>query len=200
MKFLLYSIILCTFLLIASCATAQPKFTEIPTPPERIKLRGYSFVPLNENGWHIIKKDEYQIMLSKLGKNTDETYAILALPFKLPPLKTNSELIHMIESWQEKEKDTQRFKEIKHEVLPYPMKEINCAKSHLVTKDLKAVKRTDNPADMILESIRLTCVHPNEKNFGIGIEYSHRYYSGQNDSTFIEKGTSIFNSIRFNEL
>lgn len=199
MKFLLKVGILCTTLIITSCATISPQLPEIQIPPERILQNGYSFVPLNEKGWKIVGRNAYQLAFAKTGDNQDETFAIQTFTFGLPEHATIEEFIRIIKEGQTKDTNPQRFKMTEHEVTAYPMKGADCAKSHVVTEDNAAVKRSVKSENMILEAMTLTCAHPSNKNVGISIVYSQRYYPGQRDPALVEKATSILNSTELND-
>ena len=191
---------LCTALVITSCASMQARLPEIQIPPERISQKGYSLVPLNEKGWLIAARNAHQLVLSKRGKKPDETFAIQAIPFRLPTFKTHEEFVRLFKEDQAKDTDTQRFKKVKHEVTDYPMNGTDCVKSHMVTEDHAAVKRSGKSGHMVLETLMLICAHPKNKNVGINIIYSHRYYPEQRDSGFVEKATSVLNSVEFTDL
>ncbi len=177
-----------------------PPSPEIQIPPERISQNGYSLVPLNEKGWLIAGRNAYQLAIGKRGENPDETFAIQAIPFRLSAFKTNEEFVSMVREGQENDTERPRFKIVKHEVTAYPMSGTDCAKSHMVTEDRAAVKRTNRSGDMILEVLTLTCAHPKDKSYGISIIFSQRYYPGQRDPALIEKAASVLTSVEFNEL
>ena len=199
MKFLRRLGMLCTALVVTSCTSMQPSFPEVQIPPERISQKGYSLVPLNEKGWLIGGRNSYQLALGKRGENPDETFAIQAILFRWPVFKTNEELVRLINEGQAKDTDPQRFKIIKHEVTAYPKKGTDCVKSHMVSEDA-AVKRSGKSGHMIIEALTLTCAHPKDKNLGVNVTYSQRYYPEQRESAFLEKATRVLNSVEFTEL
>jgi len=191
--------LLCTALVV-TWSSIQPWLPEVQLPPERIAQKGYSLVSLNEKGWRIVERNAYQLALAKRGENTDETMAIQVILFRLPVFKTNEEFLRLIQEGQVKDTDPQRFKIMQHEVTTYRTKGTDCAKSHIAVEDRDAVKRSGKPGDMVLEIMALTCAHPKDKNFGISIIYSQRYYSEQRDSAFVEKAMSVLHSIEFTDL
>jgi hypothetical protein len=190
----------CAAWVVASCASMQPRLPEVQLPPERISQKGYSLVPLNEKGWLIVGRNAYQMALAKHGENPDETFAIQAILFRLSAFKTNEEFVRLIKEGQVKDTNPQRFKILEHEVASYPTKGTDCAKSHMMAEDHAAVKRSGKSGDMVLEMLTLTCAHPKNRNVGISVIYSQRYYSDQRDSAFVEKGTSVLNSVEFSDL
>lgn len=192
--------ILSAALLVSSCALMQPRLPEIQTPPDRIVQKGYSFMPLNEKGWLITTRNPYQLALAKRGTNPDETFAIQAIPFRLPTFATQEEFAGIIKEGQAKDTDTQRFKMLKHDVTNYLMSGTDCVKTHATSEDKAAVKRSGKSGYMLLEMLTLVCAHPNNKSVGISISYSHRYYPGQSDPEFVNKATSVLNSVGFSAL
>lgn len=188
----------CSFA-IAACAPMQPKLQELQVQPERIIQNGYSLVPMNEAGWVVAGRNQYQLVLVKAGSNPDETIAIQAMLFELPEFKSTEEFVRLTKDGQAKDTDLQRFVIKKHEVVAYPKMRSNCTKAHIVTEDKAAVKRSGKSGSMILEALTLTCAHPKDKKVGVNVTYSHRYYPEQGDEAFIEKATSVLDSVEFIE-
>lgn len=200
MKLLQMVGMLCISLVITSCASTQPQVPEIQIPPKRIIQKGYSLVPLNEAGWIIAGRDEYQLAIVTLGYNLDETYAIQAIPFRLPGFKTTEEFVRLVKEGQVNDTDPARFRIKKHEVAVFPRKGTDCVKSHMVTEDLSAIKSSGRSGGMILEALALTCAHPKDKSVGISVIFSQRYFPGERDPAFIEKATSVLHSVEFADL
>lgn len=191
---------LCAALLGTSCASITPRFLEVHIPPERISQQGYSLVPLNETGWLIGARNSYQLALLKRGEDPEGTLAIQATLVELPAFKTDEELARLVKERQAQDTDPQRFTTMTHEVTAYSQKGTTCVKSHLVTEDHAAVKRSATPGDMVLEALTLTCPHPNDQHVGVNVTYSQRYYPEQRDPAFLEKATRVLESIEFTEL
>jgi len=162
--------------------------------------KGYSLVPLNEAGWIIAGRDEYQLAIVTLGYNLDETYAIQAITFRLPGFKTTEEFVRLVKEGQVKDTDPARFRTKKHEVAAFPGKRTDCVESHMVTEDLSAIKSSGRSGGMILEALALTCAHPKDKSVGISVIFSQRYFPGERDPAFIEKATSVLHSVEFTDL
>ena len=188
--------VLGSVLLLSSCAS----FQEIQVPPERFLLKGFSFMPLNEKGWLIGGRNPHRAVLGKRGDNPDETLAIEANVFEGPPmLKSSEEFVRLIKEAETKNTNPARFKVFKHEVSPYMEKGNNCVRSHMAAEDHAAVKRTGKAGHMVLEKLTLICVHPKDNRAGINVAYSQRYYPDQRDPKFLEKATSVLNSIEFTD-
>ncbi len=75
---------LCAAFAVASCASMHPQPPEVQLPPERISLKGFSLVPLNEHGWLIGMRNPRLLSLGKLGKYPEENIEPIAKPFVIP--------------------------------------------------------------------------------------------------------------------
>ena len=196
--------ILCAAFAVASCAPIQPRFPErfpeVQIPPERISQKGFSLVPSNEKGWVITGRSASQLALGKFGQTPEETFLIRATVFKLPPFKTNEELVLLIKELQAKNINPERLKITKHEVVTYPKNETDCVKSHSVIEDHGATKKVGKTGVMVQEALTLTCAHPEDKGIGVNVSYSQRYYPEQRDPVFLEKSTSVLDSVEFTDL
>jgi hypothetical protein len=166
----------------------------------RIYQKGYSLVPVNEKGWLIAGRSPYQVVIIKYGESTDETLAIQTSLIKLPTFTTSEEFVRLIKDGQVKDTDPQRFRMITHDVTAYPEKGRNCAKSHMVAEDRGAVKRSGKEGSMVLEGLTLTCAHPKDNTVGVNVTYSHRYYPEQKVSGFLDKASTVLNSVEFSDL
>lgn len=171
-------------------------------PPERISQQGYSLMPLNEPGWFIGGRNSYQLALLKRGEEPDGTVVIQATLMPLPAFNTAEELAQLVREHQAHHTDLQyrqRFTIVTHEVTAYTHQGIGCVKSHLVTEDHAAVKRSATPGDMLLEALTLTCPHPSNRQAGVNVMYSQRSYPAQRDPAFLEKAARVLDSIELTE-
>jgi hypothetical protein len=196
--------ILCAALAVASCAPVQPRFPEkfqqVQIPPERISQKGFSLVPLNEKGWVITGRSASGLVLGKVGETPEENVVIRAILFKLLPFKTNEEFVRVIKEAEAKNINPERLKLIKHEVVTEPNKGTDCARSHMAAEDHGAAKKVGKTGIMVQEALMLTCAHPKDKGVGVNVGYSHRYYPEQRDPMFLEKATSVLDSVEFADL
>lgn len=188
-----------TALICVSCASGTP-LPQIATPPQRIVQKGYSFIPLDEKGWYIIGRNEYQVVLGKYGEHPDERFALQAQPVDCPPFDTEEEFVRLIREEQSQNINSARFKVVSNEATPYPAGGATCVKSHLVTEDHAAVKRSSRSEPMVRDVYSLTCRHPRDASIGILLTLSQRGYRGQGDPQFADKASLLFNSIQFDAL
>jgi len=190
---------LCAGLTVAACASTQPTGRNVELPPKRLLQEGFSFVPLNEEGWVINQRKSNLVILGKYGKNPDQTFAISAGLIRLPPFKTTEEFVRLVKEGQSQDTDPKRFKTIRHEVTSYPKDRAECARSYWVAVDHAAAKRSGQPGDMNFEILTLLCAHPKEKKIGVNVFYSQRSYPGQEDPAFLEKATTVLNSVELTD-
>ena len=185
-----------------ACAGMPPQYKEVQLPPARIYQKGYSLVPLNEKGWSIGQRNQIEVVIGKRGegKNIDETFIIHATLVRLSPYTDTQELVRKVKEGQEKDIDSQRYRMVRHDVTFQQEKGADCTKSHALSEDTAAVKKSERPGSMMLEILTLTCSHPKERSIGVNIAYSHRYFPEQKDSQFTEKATSVLSSIEFDGL
>jgi hypothetical protein len=182
------------------CASSPQHLQELPSPPQKINQPGYSLLPLNEKGWFAGPRNQYQLTLGKYGSHADETFAIQGIASKLPEFISTDDFVRVVKEGQAADTDSSRFKIMEHQVVADSSRHAQCARSHLVTEDNNAVKRTSTSGPMVLEAATLTCAHPGNKILGISIIYSHRYYSGQADPAFMQKADQVMSSVEFTAL
>lgn len=185
--------------ILSSCVTAN-KATEVILPPKRMSYSGFSFMPLDEQGWYIFAKTSNGVALSKRGSNDDETYAIVASGGTPPGGVTSNNLVDKFREQQREEMDGQRYKLISLNVSERSHKLAPCALSHRVVEDNEAVKRTNKSGAMILDEYSLVCLHPIEENMSILVTYSRRHYPEDEDATFENVGRNIFDSLEFERI
>ena len=194
MKYLLALGTLCAGLAVTSCAS-NPGYQELLLPPETISQLGYSITPLNEKGWYVRVRDPQHLTIGKYGEYSDQTFAIDGLLVTLPELRTIEELTTFVKGQQTTFPDPRRFTLLKYEIDVYSKKGPNCIKSHSVMTDHAANNRSGTRGDMDLESYTLVCIHPKDKGVAVHLMYTQRHWPGQGDPQFLEKATTIFDSV-----
>lgn len=158
---------------------------------------GYSLLPLNEKDWFAGPRNQYQLSLGKYGAGADETFAIQGIASRLPEFSTADEFLRIVREGQAADTASPRFKIVSHSVVVDTSRQTQCAKSHVIAEDSRPVKRTTKVGPMILEVAALVCAHPNSRELGISIIYSHRYYPGQADSAFMQKADQVMSGVEF---
>jgi hypothetical protein len=184
-------------LLSSACAPRTAQMVEVALPPQRIPLQGYSLLPLNEEGWFLVGGNEQQIALGKQGSSPDETRMIQAMLLSLPTFSTPEDMASWVKEGQARDTDPRRFTVRDHDVSPAEFNGATCTRSAMTAEDRQAVKRTDTEGPMVLEVLAQACVHPLDRNIGVYVIYSHRYYPGHQDGHLADKADELFQAIEF---
>ena len=184
--------ILAAFLL-AACASKSDK-------PQRFELRGFSIttpaVVEGEKPWSVAKRTPDLLILGKPGEYESEIFIVQAAVIRLPTLASPDALLQHAKAAQQRELDPKRFRILKHELSLQSVDAESCALSHVEAAD-RAVPGTTGPAaNMMLETLTLTCAHPKDRNTGIKLTYSHQYFPEDKDPRFVERGSAILEGLR----
>lgn len=196
-------VMLASALILSSCASTQSmqSMQAVQVPPERLVLKGYSFIPLNEQGWLVRVRNPHQVVMGKLGASADESIGIVARKYvEKSPLQSSEEIVRQLEEIEQKNPDTARFKSLKKEIIPYRETGSACAYSHTTVEDHAAQKRTPRTGHMILDTVSLTCAHPRDNRTLVFLAYSQRNYPGEGDPKFLEKAKRLLSSLEFSDL
>lgn len=169
-------------------------------PPERITLKGFSLLPLNENGWLVGPGGPYRLALGRRSDNPDESSAILAVLTDVGSYDSKAEFVKIIKDNQAKDNDPQRFAIKQHDVSAINKFSTVCVRSHTLSIDNAASRRSGNTGDMTLEILSLSCAHPADKTIVVTASYSQRYYPGRRGSDFDRKAQAVLDSLEFNDV
>ena len=180
-------------LLLAACAT-------ISGMPQRFELRGFSVttpaVVKGDRPWSVGKQTPDLLVLGQPGDYESEIFIVQAAVIRLPALASPDALMQHVKATQQRELDPKRFRIITHEVSLQQVDAESCALSHVEAADRATPGTTGQTANMMLETLRLTCAHPKDRNTGINLTYSHQYFPEDKDPRFIERGNAILQGLR----
>jgi len=180
-------------LLLAACASKSDK-------PQRFELRGFSVttpaVVKGERPWSVGKQTPDLLVLGQPGDYESEIFIVQAAVIRLPALASPDALMQHVKATQQRELDPKRFRIITHEVSLQQVDAESCALSHVEAADRATPGTTGQTANMMLETLRLTCAHPKDRNTGINLTYSHQYFPEDRDPQFIERGSAILQGLR----
>ena len=180
-------------LLLAACASKSDK-------PQRFELRGFSIttpaVVKDERPWSVAKRTPDLLVLGKPGEYESEVFIVQAAVIRLPALASPDALMQHVKATQQRELDPKRFRILQHELSVQPVDAESCALSHVEAADRAMASTTGPTANMMLETLTLTCAHPKDRNTGINLTYSHQYFPEDKDPRFIERGSAILGGLR----
>jgi hypothetical protein len=180
-------------LMLAACASKSDR-------PLRFEQRGFSIAAPaaveGEKQWSVAKRTPDLLILGKPGEFESEVFTVQAAVIRLPELASPDALLRHVKAAQQRELDPSRFRILKHELSLHPLDGESCALSHIEAVD-RAIPVTTGPtANMMLETLTLTCAHPKDRNTGINVTYSHQSFPEDKDPRFVERGSVILESLR----
>jgi len=183
----------CAALVLAACASQSDK-------PTRFELRGFSFTAPaaveGEKPWSVVKRTPDILILGRPGEYDSEVFTVQATVVRLPALASPDALLLHVKSSQQRELDPKRFRILKHELSLQPVNGESCALSHVEAVDRAMPTTTGPTANVILETLTLTCAHPKDRNTGINVTYSYQYFPEDKDLRFLERGSAILEGLR----
>ena len=179
--------------MLGACASKSDK-------PLRFELRGFSIAApaaaVGEKQWGVVKRTPDLLILGKPGEFESEVFTVRAAVIRLPELASPDALLQHVKAAQQRELDPKRFRMLKHELSLHPLDGESCALSHIEAVD-RAIPGTTGPtANMMLETLTLTCAHPKDRNTGINVTYLHQYFPEDKDPRFVERGGAILGGLR----
>jgi hypothetical protein len=187
---------------LAGACASQPK---VPPP---IELGGFRFLlPIETDkdkdtrkSWVVARQTADQFVVGKPGNFTGDTLSLQGTLVKLPQLTSDRAFREHVEAAQRKALDTLRFRLIKFEVISQPMQDQVCALSHMSAADITGAGPTAPAVNTMLDTLTVTCPHPNNQTRGISVTYSHGYFPEDADPQFFKSGMALLEGLRFDEL
>jgi len=183
----------CAALVLAACASQSDK-------PTRFELRGFSFTAPaaveGEKPWSVVKRTPDILILGRPGEYDSEVFTVQATVVRLPALASPDALLLHVKSSQQRELDPKRFRILKHDLSLQPLNGESCALSHVEAVDRAMPTTTGPTANVILETLTLTCAHPKDRNTGINVTYSYQYFPEDKDLRFLERGSAILEGLK----
>lgn len=180
-------------LLLAACASKSDK-------PLRFELQGFSIAApaavKDEKQWSVANRTPDLLILGRPGNFESEVFTVQAAVVRLPALASPDALLQHVKAAQQRELDPKRFRILKHELGLHPVDGESCALSHIEAAD-RAMPGTSGPtANIMLETLTLTCAHPKDRSTGINVTYLHQYFPEDKDPRFVERGSAILGGLR----
>jgi hypothetical protein len=149
-----------------------------------------------ERPWSVGKQTPDLLVLGQPGDYESEIFIVQAAVIRLPALASPDALMQHVKATQQRELDPKRFRIVKHELSLQQVDAESCALSHVEAADRATPGATGQTANMMLETLTLTCAHPKDRNTGINLTYSHQYFPEDRDPRFIERGSAILQGLR----
>jgi hypothetical protein len=180
---------------LAACAS-QPK------EPPRILMQGFSISAPKEKEktWMVAQQSPELTVIGKQGRFTGESFAMQTTIIKLPALPSSEALVRYVESNLRKEIDPKRFRLFKLETTEQKVHEQSCALSRVEMAERNATDSTGSPLNTMLETMTLTCPHPQDPLRAINMAYSHRHFPEDVDPQFAQEGAMLMQTLAFEPL
>jgi len=172
-----------------NCAPVRAVSSELRLPPKPIVQLGYSLVPLNERGWGVLRRTPTLLVLGKRGRGADDTLVVRAESRE----STGAMLAAPVD--EANPATPGRFKVLKSERTAD--ERATCERYYVLTEDGAPKRQTGGSGPMMLETMELRCVHPDDDSVAISLVYSERYEPGARDAAFDVKAAALLKGMQF---
>lgn len=165
------------------------------SPLTQIPARGVSLTSPEEKGWFIIDPDGKGAYLAKVGATKSETYAIAITYFESINFKSEKEFLDSVK--QRNRASSERFK------IRTANEELNRLRGpyfvnyYSLAEDSGAHQMPKGKSFAIIEIMGFYARHPNDPGRLVKVEYSYRYYPGNEDSEFKKKAEWVLDHATF---
>ncbi len=128
----------------------------------------------NSEGWQLLKSDPSGLAFGRHGSAPSESFAAQVAIFAPPQTDSPEEFESLIVKGAQADANTERFqtKSFTHKFTSargYP-----CVQMNNISEDAKAQSGPNKIENLIMQNEHLYCRHPDRKNIGFAITYSHR--------------------------
>jgi hypothetical protein len=185
--------------LLTGCVpTGMARPPELPADTTQLSIVGVSFAAPGGPGWFVKTRERYSLEIVKWGQSKDETIVLNAYIFHAPAPVPGKDFVEQVKEAEAADTDPKRFTMRVHEVTPVTVGSTVCARSHMVAEDAAPENSTHQP--MFLEILSLNCPHPDDPRAAFNVGYSQRAYPGHQDPDFMQKATTILDSVQITKL
>jgi len=194
MQFKNIVLLLTSAIFIFACSSTKPPAVE-DSAGARMDLmqKGFLLSLPEGEGWKVVKKSNYKVLLSKSGARGRDGYTIQVLVVSLPAFETNEEFLAFIEKRMEKSQENSNV--IEHDASLYSAGNEMC-----VQYKSKENRTAKSGTDLTLETVSITCHHPDNPDAGVYMALSKSYIPESSDEDMTAKATELFNNLYFTEL
>ena len=173
-----------------------------PKEPPRIMMQGFSISAPKEREktWIVAQQSPEITVIGKQGRFTGESFTMRTTIIKLPALASSEALLRYVESNLRKEIDPKRFRLSKLETTELTVQQQSCALSRVEMAERTSSDGTASPVNTMLETMTLTCPHPQDPLRAINMAYSHRHLPEDVDPQFDQEGALLMQTLAFEPL
>jgi hypothetical protein len=176
-------------------APSRPNVTRISLPPQSIVKDSFSLLPLNEDGWIVGGQSNDALLLGARGTVPGETRIITAFVRPLSASITGDDFLAYAKSVKRIDSPN-RLEVLRQDAQKDNSTGKDCVKIHTTLKDSAPQVVTQRADSMMIDSLYWVCKHPHEDK-AIIVEYSDRFYAGNEETDFEEKAEAVFHGLQF---
>lgn len=191
MQFKNILLLLSSALFVFACSSTKAPVEDTGSASVDLMQKGFLLSLPEEEGWQVVKKSEYKVLLSKKGETG--SYAIQALVVSLPTFEEDDQFLAFIKNRMAESSKNQK-------VLQSNTSMYAGANEVCVQYTSKEKRKSKTGQALTLEVASFTCRHPDNPNAGVYMALSKNYIPGSSDENMAEKATELFNRLYFTEL
>ncbi|MCW8900847.1 MAG: hypothetical protein OQK75_13730 [Gammaproteobacteria bacterium] len=191
MQFKNILLLLSSALFIFACSSTKAPEENVSSASVDLMQKGFLLSLPEEDGWQVVKKGDYKVLLSKKGASG--SYTIQALVVALPTFEDDDQFLEFI-------KNRMAESSKKHKVLENNTAMYAGTNEVCVQYTSKEERKSKTGQALTLEVASFTCRHPNNPNAGVYMALSKNYAPGNSDENMAEKAIELFNRLYFTEL
>lgn len=187
-------LLLSSALFIFACSsTKAPVVEEASTARMDLMQKGFLLSLPELEGWSVVKKSNYKVLLSKRGATATDGYTIQVLVVALPLFETDEDFQAHIESRMAKSSENA-------EVLDQKTSMYTAGNDMCVQHTNKEARKSKAGTDLTLETVSITCRHPDNAEAGVYLALSKSYLPDSSEEDMSAKAIELFNNLYFTEL
>ena len=191
MKFKNLLLLLSSALFVFACSSTKAPEEDVGSASVDLMQKGFLLSLSEADGWSVVKKTDYKVLLSK--QNESGGYTIQTLVVSLPLFEDDTQFLGFIEN---RMADTRK----KHKVIEHNTAMYAGSNEICVQYTSKEERKSRSGEPLTLDVVSFTCRHPNNPEAGVYMALSKSYAPGSSDENMLETATELFNRLYFTEL
>ena len=174
--------------------------TSSPKLPANYYYEG-SYIDIHSpdsEGWHESRKSNSQIVFTKHGKVSGESYVARVVFFPLETTNTKEEFLDLIKNNETKNSNKERFTKIESNFQLSEQRSYLCVMAKQLSKDKMAKTSPLSTEEQFMQVQSLYCKDPKSEGRGFMVGYSFRGYAVHKG--FEKEADSFINGVQFPKL
>lgn len=167
--------ILALQILLSSCATQAPVQHFKAVPAGHLYEGNYVNIHVpNSEGWRLLESSSAGMGFGRMGESPKESFGAQVLMFDLETRQNKDEFVSFIKQIIKKDGELERYSIIESTFEYQEQRGYPCVKVTYVTEDKQAQTSPTHRETLLLQAESLYCRHPERRDTGFAIIYSHR--------------------------